>query len=183
MVANFSQVAKAEPVYATGLNRNTRHWHTRRSVRCAHVSPARRYFRAHGARYCIKAQVHACTNLLWSDLEEMAAVLSGFLRYTRPAGFPAGSGSTLPQQAPREKTDPGTATAGGSGRSSLFCIRAGAGENCGDYRRRRPAASERTNAAYSTPTGPRRHECRLTQGKGCACGSHGVGKNRSAPCR
>ncbi len=50
------------------LNRNTRHWHTRRSVRCAHVSPVRRYFRAHGARYCIKAQVHECTNLLWSDL-------------------------------------------------------------------------------------------------------------------
>jgi hypothetical protein len=50
------------------LNRNTRHWHTRRSVRCAHVSPVRRYFRAHSARYCIKAQVHECTNLLWSDL-------------------------------------------------------------------------------------------------------------------
>ena len=26
------------------LNRNTRHWHTQRSVRCAHVSPTRRCF-------------------------------------------------------------------------------------------------------------------------------------------
>ena len=56
------------PLVREYLNRNTRHWHTRRSVRCAHVSPARRYFRAHGARYCIKAQMHECTNLLWSDL-------------------------------------------------------------------------------------------------------------------
>ena len=28
-------------------------------------------FRAHGARYCIEAQVHECTNLLWPDLEDL----------------------------------------------------------------------------------------------------------------
>src|SRR6266540_5679764 len=36
----------------------------------------------------------------------MVAVLSGFLRYTRSAGFPAGAGATLPQQAPGEKQTP-----------------------------------------------------------------------------
>ena len=47
----------------------------------------------------------------------------------------------------------------------------------------RQAASERTDAGYSAPAGPRRRECRLTQGKGRACRSRGVGNNRSATCR
>jgi adenylate cyclase len=64
---------------AAALNRNTRHWHTRRSVRCAHVCPARRYFRAHGARYCMKAQAHDCTNLLWSDLDDSLALAHSIL--------------------------------------------------------------------------------------------------------
>src|SRR5215510_1385336 len=40
-------------------------------VACAgRTSPLRAlFFCAHGARYCIKAQVHECPNLLWSDLE------------------------------------------------------------------------------------------------------------------
>ena len=37
-------------------------------MRCAHVFPVRRYFRAHSARYGIQAQMHGCTNLLPSGL-------------------------------------------------------------------------------------------------------------------
>jgi len=40
----------------------------------------------------------------------------------------------------------------------------------------RPAASERTTAAYRAPAGPRRQECRLTQGKGRAWRSRAGGK-------
>ncbi len=45
-----------------------RDWHTRCSVRCAHVFPVRRYFRAHSARCGIQAQVRECMNLLPSGL-------------------------------------------------------------------------------------------------------------------